>query len=89
MTIKSATPSGVVCDPAHLHDMLRRWEVTRATIPAPWPREAIELDVSMMEMSARLGAYFCRPEAQRAIAARWGSSKATVSRRLSHIGGTK
>ena len=89
MTIKSATPNGVVFDVAHLHDLLRQWEVTRATIPAPWPREAIDIDVSMMELSVRIGGYFCRPEAQRTTAARWGSSRATVCRRLAHIGGAK
>jgi len=62
---------------------LTTWGAIRDALPAPWPPEAVDLDLDWM--AARQRYLGIAPEPAQALAARWGCGRHTAWRRLKAI----
>lgn len=61
----------------------RQWEATRATIPAPWCKEAVEIDLEWWRQRLTYGE--ATKPAPVDLAALWGCSRRTAERRVAEL----
>lgn len=88
MSMKSATPSGSPRSRTRdtgpwMKTPLTTWGAIRDALPAPWPPEAVDLDLDWM--AARQRYQGIAPEPAQALATRWGCGRHTAWRRLKSL----